>query len=238
MANYKILEEKKKELTRKHLKALIPFIVLSGGFGFYLAFRQMSFGEMLPVALVTLVLFAGALALGLFWGMRIYKDNHLDIYFVTEEASLSIFKKEKLILKIPREDIRKIEQYPNSGITVFWGVGKRVILNDSIEEYEALIAELAEMHPIQQADKKTRIWLKYGLILLALAPYLAFHMSNNNTVVLISGVLFFLFMLYGLISFLTRKGLDKRVRIASLAILFLLYNIGKELYYLLKTFFV
>jgi len=233
MANYKVLEEKKKELSRKHLLSIIPFLVFCFGLGLFLAFRQLSFWEMLPAALVTLILFAGASALGLSWGMRIYKDNHLEICLVTEEGSFSILRKEKEILRVSREDIRKIEQYSDNKVTVFMGKGKRINLNDSIENYPSLLSDLAEMHPIQQAKKKPRKLLKYGLILLTMGPYIAFQVSSNYTLSLISGSLFFLLMLFSLVRILIQKGTDKRIKVASLAILILLYDIGQKIYHLL-----
>lgn len=233
MANYKIFEEKKEELSRKHLLSIFPFLIVCAGLGFFLAFRQMSFGEMLPAFLITLVIFAGASALGLFWGLRIYKDNHLNICFVTDEGTFSILRKEKEILRVSSEDILKIEQYPDKKVTVFISRKKRVNLNDSIENYPSLLDDLAEMHPIQQVKKKPGKLLKYGLILLTLVPYLAFQVSRNYYITLISGSLFFLFMLFSLVRILTQKETDKRVKIASLAILFLLYDIGQKIYHLI-----
>jgi hypothetical protein len=89
--------------------------------------------------------------------------------------------------------------------------------------------ELNEIFEISKIDKKPNnifyIILSLGIIIL----YIAFSLSADKTIVILSGILIVGIIIVSIIKTLLDKSVDKKIKMMSLAVIILLVNIIKKI---------
>jgi hypothetical protein len=233
MAEYRLIENNKKNLLNKKMVKSLPLIivaVLAGmGISFFQITQVYNSNIFLIVILPTLLICAGAVFIGLKFGLKIYKENHLDIVFSIENNVLKIIKKGKDIISVTRDNINKIEEYNDETIIIFFKNKQRIILNKNIENYNNMKLELNEIFEISKADKKPNnifyIILSLGIIIL----YTVFSLSTDKAIVILSGVLIVGIVIFSVAKTLLDKSVDKRIKIMFLIAIILLVDIIKKI---------
>lgn len=235
MSIYKIINNEKKKITSQHLKSRLPVIFISLLIGLSIAFFQINdintFSKIIIPTVITSLI---AVFIGLKIGLKTYKDNHLEIIFKIENQRLSILKNEKEIISVDKENIIKIEQYINSSIIIFININpKKIFLNKNIENYESLINELNEIHKIDKVNKNPSNYLTIFATISILLLLVIFELSTQKYLILSSGFLLIIFMIFSFIKIFFNKYTDKRIKIASLAIFILLFKVINKIWEIL-----
>jgi len=233
MAEYRIIENNKKNLLNKKMLKSLPLIivaVLAGiGISFFQVTQNYNSHIFLIVILPTLLICAGAIFIGLKFGLKIYKENYLDIVFSIENNVLKITKKGKDIISATRDNINKIEEYNDEAIIIFLKNRQKIILNKNIENYNNMKSELNEIFEISKIDKKPNnifyIILSLGIIIL----YIVFSLSADKTIVILSGILIIGIVIFSIVKTLLDKSVDKRIKIMLLVAIILLVDIIEKI---------
>jgi hypothetical protein len=233
MAEYRIIENNKKNLLNKKMLKSLPLIivaVLAGiGISVFQVTQNYNSHIFLIVILPTLLICAGAIFIGLKFGLKIYKENYLDIVFSIENNVLKITKKGKDIIFATRDNINKIEEYNDEAIIIFLKNRQRIILNKNIENYNNMKSELNEIFEISKIDKKPNnifyIILSLGIIIL----YIVFSLSADKTIVILSGILIVGIVIFSIVKTLLDKSVDKRIKIMLLVAIILLVDIIEKI---------
>jgi flagellar biosynthesis protein FliQ len=124
MAEYRLIENNKKNLLNKKLAKSLPLIIVAVLAGMGISFFQIAQiynnHTFKIVILPTLLICVGAIFVGLKFGLKIYKENYLDIVYFIENNLLKVTKKGKDIISATKDDINKIEEYKDETIIIFF----------------------------------------------------------------------------------------------------------------------
>jgi hypothetical protein len=233
MAEYRLIENNKKNLLNKRMAkslTLIIVAILAGmGISFFQISQDFNSNILLIVILPTLLICAGAVFIGLKLGLKIYKENHLDIVFSIENNFLKIIKKGKDIISITKDNIKKIEEYNDEAIIILLKNRQKIILNKNIENYNNMKLELNEIFEINKTDKKPNnifyVILSLGIIIL----YTVFSLSADRTIVILFGVLIVGIVIFSVVKTILDKFVDKRIKIMLLIAILLLVDIIEKI---------
>jgi hypothetical protein len=233
MAEYRIIENNKKNLLNKKMVKSLPLIIVAVLAGMGISFFQIAqiYNNhiFLIVILPTLLICVGAIFIGLKFGLKIYKENHLDIVFSIENNLLKITKKGKDIIYATKDNINKIEEYNDEAIIIFLKNKQKIILNKNIENYNNMKLELNEISEISKVNKKPNnifyTILSLGIIIL----YIVFSLSVDKTIIILSGVLIVGIIIFSIVKTLLDKSVDKRIKIMFLIAIILLVDIIKKI---------
>jgi hypothetical protein len=233
MTEYRKKKNKKKNLLNKKMVKSLPLIivaVLAGiGISFFQITQNYNGNIFLIVILPTLLICIGAIFIGLKFGLKIYKENHLDIVFSIENNLLKITKKGKDIISVTKENINKIEEYNDETIIISLKNKQKIILNKNIENYDNMKLKLNEIFEISRTDKKPNnifyTIVSLGIIIL----YIVFSLNRNKAIVISSGVLIVGIIIFSIVKTLLDKSVDKRIKIMFLAAIILLVDIIKKI---------
>jgi uncharacterized protein YsxB (DUF464 family) len=233
MAEYRLIENNKKNLLNKKMLKSLPLIIIAVLAGMGISFFQIaqSYNShiFLIVILPTLLICAGATFIGLKFGLKIYKENHLDVVFSIEDSFLKIIRKGRDIISASKEEINKIEEYNDETIIIFLKNKQKIILNKNIENYNNMKSELNEFFEISKKDKKPNnsfyTILSLGIIIL----YIVFCLSADKAIVILSGVLVVGIVIFSIVKTLLDKSVDKRIKIMFLIAIILLADIIKRI---------
>jgi chromate transport protein ChrA len=229
MAEYKLIEDNKRNILKKRMFKSLPLIIIAVIAGLGISFSQMAqIGNsniFILIILLALLICAGAVFVGLKIGLKIYKENHLDIIFSIKNRNLKIIKRNKEIISATEDNIKKIEEYSDGSIIVFLKNNQRIMLNKNIENYTDLKIELNEIIQINKSDKKPKNIIytitSLGIIIL----YIIFSLGKNKMLIISSGLLIIGIILFSLIKTVTDKSVDKRIKITFLVALILVFDI-------------
>jgi len=233
MAEYRLIENNKKNLLNKKMAKSLPLIIVAILAGIGISFFQLSqdFNSdiLLIIILTTLLMCAGATFIGLKLGLKIYKENDLDIVFSIENNFLKIIKKGKDIISITKDNIKKIEEYNDEAIIILLKNRQKIILNKNIENYNNMKLELNEIFEINKVDKKPNnifyVILSLGIIIL----YTVFSLSADRTIVILFGVLIVGIVIFSVVKTILDKFVDKRIKIMLLIAIYLLVDIIEKI---------
>ena len=233
MAEYRLIEDNKKNLLNKKMVKSLPLIivaVLAGmGISFFQITQTYNSHLFLIVILPTLLICTGAIFIGLKFGLKIYKENHLDIVFSIENNVLKITKKGKDIMSATKDNINKIEEYNDETIIISLKNKQKIILNKNIENYDNMKLELSEIFEISRTDKKPNnifyTIVSLGIIIL----YIVFSLSVDKVIIILSGVLIVGIIIFSIVKTLLDKSVDKRIKIMFLVAIILLADIIEKI---------
>jgi hypothetical protein len=234
MAEYRLIENNKKNLLNKKMVKSLPLIivaVLAGmGISFFQITQNYNSNILLIVILTTLLICIGAIFIGLKFGLKIYRENHLDIVFYIENNLLKITKKGKDIVSAAKDNINKIEEYSDETIIIFLKNKQKIILNKNIENYNNMKLELNEIFEISKIDKNPNNNILYTILSLGIIIlYIIFSLSIDKTIVISSGVLIIGIVLFSIVKTLLDKSVDKRIKIMFLVAIILLVDIIRKI---------
>jgi hypothetical protein len=227
MAEYKIKEEEKKTILKKHLLRILPFLIIILIVCIGVSFYQINNVKLFIIIIFpTILLCCIASLVGFKFGLKIYKQNHIDIIFKIDNNIFTIIKNGKDFVTFDKEKIQKIEQYKDKSINISLIDKNKILLSDNIENYDNLIKELKNIHPIIYTEtKKSNNLYKYGLLIIIMALMSVFYISTNKIMIISTGVIISIFLLFAFIKIFFNKYTDKKIKFAYMAVFIVIYQI-------------
>jgi hypothetical protein len=230
MAEYKIKEEDKKVILKKHLLKTMPILFIAIIFGMVISFYQIGDANLIFKIIIPVILLAGVgVFIGLKFGLKIYKENHVNIIYKTENNIFTVIKNGKEFITIDKEKINKIEQYKDKSIIIFLNDKNKIILNDKIENYDNLIEELKNIHQITFTENKKPGYLNIISAVIMLALMAVFYLSSDILIFIASGILICIILLFSFIRIVFNKYIDKKIKICMIAVFFVIYDIIQKI---------
>jgi hypothetical protein len=230
MIEYRIKEEDKKTILKKYLFRILPFSIIAIIAGFGISFYQIGNVKLfITIIFPALILTGIAVLIGLKIGFKIYKESHIDIIFRIDNNIFTILKNGKEFITFDKDKINKIEQYKNKSLIIFLTDKNEIMLNDNIENYDNLINEIKDIHPITYIEnKKSNKFNKfYALIMIALM--VMFYIGTNRIIIIITGVIISIILLYAFIKIFFNKYTDKKIKLCIIMVLLVIYDIIKKI---------
>jgi hypothetical protein len=230
MTEYRIKEDNKKTILKKHLLRMLPFSIIAVIVGFGISFYQIGNAKLfVTIIFPALVIVGIAVLIGLKLGLKIYKENHIDIILKIDNNIFTILKNGKEFITFDKDKINKIEQYKNKSIIIFLIDKNKIILDDNIENYDNLINEIENIHPITYIEnKKSNKFNKfYALIMIALM--IMFYISTNRIIIIITGIIISIILIYAFIKIFFNKYTDKKIKLCIIVVLLVIYDIIKKI---------
>jgi hypothetical protein len=230
MAEYKIKEEDKKVIIKKHLLKTMPILFIAIIFGMGISFFQIDDANLFLKIIIPVLLLAGIGGfIGLKFGLKIYKENHVNIIYKIENNIFTVLKNGKDFITFDKEKINKIEQYKDKSIIIFLKDKNKVILTDKFENYENLIEELKNIQQITFVENKKPGKLNIINAVIMLALMAVFYLYPNKLIFIISGILICIILLFSFIRIVFNKYIDKKIKICMIAVFFVIYDIIEKI---------
>jgi hypothetical protein len=230
MAEYRIKEDDKKTILKKQLLRILPFSIIAIMAGFGISFYQIGNVKLFVTIIFPALIITGiAVLIGLKIGLKIYKENHIDIIFKIDNNIFTILKNGKEFITFDRDKINKIEQYKDKSLIIFLKDKNRVILNDKIENYNNLIDEIKNIHQIIYIEnKKSNKFIKFSSLIMIILMVI-FYISTNRIIIIITGVVISIILIYAFIKIFFNKYTDKKIKLCILMLLLVIYDIIKRI---------
>ena len=230
MAEYKIKEEDKKTILRKHLLKILPFSIIAVITGFGISFYQMGNVKLfITIIFPALIIVGIAVLIGLKFGLKIFKENHIDIVFKIENNIFTILKNGKGFVTFDKEKVNKIEQYKDKSICIFLKDKNKIALNDKIENYDNLIDEIKNIHQIIPVEIKNKNNLYKFSALIMLALMAMFYINTNKKIIIITGIIINIILLFSFIKIFFNKYTDKKIKLCMLVVFLVIFDILKRI---------
>jgi hypothetical protein len=230
MAEYKIKEEDKKVILKKHLLKTLPILITAIIFGMVISFFQINDTNLFLKIIIPVILLAGlSLFIGLKFGLKLYKENHVNIIYKIENNIFTMLKKGKDFITFDKEKINKIEQYKDKSIIIFLKDKNKILLNDKIENYDELIEEIKNIQQIIFIENKKPGNLQIISAVIMLALMAAFYISPNRLIMICSGILICIILLFSFIRIIFNKYIDKKIKICMMVVFFVIYEIIQKI---------
>jgi hypothetical protein len=230
MAEYKIKEEDKKVILKKHLLKTLPILIIAIIFGMVISFFQINDTNLFLKIIIPVILLAGlSLFVGLKFGLKLYKENHVNIIYKIENNIFTILKNGKDFITVDKEKINKIEQYKDKSIIIFLKDKNKIMLNDKIENYDNLIEEIKNINQILFVENKKPSNLHIISAVLMLALMAAFYISPNRLIMISSGLIICIILLISFIRIIFNKYVDKKIKLCMIAVFFVIYEIIQKI---------
>jgi len=230
MTEYRIKEDDKRTILKKHLLRILPFSIIAIMAGFVISFYQIGNVKLFVTIIFPALIIAGiAVLIGLKFGLKIYKENHIDIIFKIDNNIFTILKNGKEFITFDKDKIDKIEQYKDKSLIIFLIDKNKIMLNDKIENYDNLIGEINNIHPITYIEnKKSNIFIKYSAIIM-IALMVMFYISTNRIIIIVTGIIICIILIYAFIKIFFNKYTDKKIKLCILMVLLVIYDIIKKI---------
>jgi hypothetical protein len=230
MAEYRIKEEDKKTILKKHLLRILPFSIIAIMAGFGISFYQIGNVKLFVIIIFPALIIAGiAVFIGLKFGLKIFKENHINIIFKINNNIFTILKNGKEFIAFDKEKINKIEQYKDKSIVIFLIDKNKIMLNDKIENYDNLIDEIKNMHPIIYIEnKKPNNFYKFGSLIM-IAFMVMFYISTNRIIIIFTGIIICIILIYAFIKIFFNKYTDKKLKLCIIMVFLVIYDIIKKI---------
>jgi hypothetical protein len=231
MAEYKIKEENKKAILNKRLWKILPLFIIAIIVVYGISFYQMNITKLFITILLPVTILMGiALFIGAKAGLKIYKENHLDILFKIDNNIFTVIKNGKDDITVGKENIMKIEQYKDKSIIIFLNDKNKILLDDNIENHDDLIDELNNICPIISAEpkKSNTIYIFSALIMMALMAI--FYISTNKFITIIVGIVISISLIFSFIKIFFNKQTDKKIKLCILIIFIIIYEIIMKIF--------
>jgi hypothetical protein len=230
MAEYKIKEEDKKTIQKKHLLRTLPFLIFSIIAGMGISYFQIDDVNLFYKIIFPVIILAGVgILIGLKFGLKIYKENHINIIYKIENNTFTVLKNGIDFIVFDKEKIIKIEQYKDKSIIIFLTDKNKIMLNDKIENYDNLIEEIKNIHQITVVENKKPNNLSIFAALIMLALMATFYLTPNRLIFIISGIIICITLLFSFIKIFFNKYTDKKIKICMFAVFIIIYEIIEKI---------
>jgi hypothetical protein len=226
MAEYRIKEADRKSILKEQLLKRLPLLIIAMIAGFAISFYQIDNIKLFFIIILPVIIITGiAVLIGLKLGLKIYKDNHINIIFKVDNNIFTVLKNGKAHITLDKEKINKIEQYKDKSIIIFLKDKNKIMLNDKIENYDNLIDELKNIHPIISVENKKANSLYRFAALIMIALMAVFYISANRIIIIITGIIICITLLYSFIKTVFNKYTDKKIKLCMMVVFFVIYEI-------------
>lgn len=231
---YTVKKEGFKEVKKRILFRSIPLILLAIGFGMFISlFNGQNHEINTGIILSTLIIAFIAVFIGLFFSLKIQKDNYFNKSIEINDRGILIKTKDVINMEIDRKNIVEIIEKNDGSVFIKTDNKKDVLVPkyfDDLEDFKQVVSQFSEIKK-ENADQKTVNKQLILAVSIAVTFILMgfFYLSKNSLIIIISGILLFILLLYSFIKIITNKLIDKRIKICSAAIFFLLFSIVMKL---------
>ena len=230
MSEYKIKEEEKATIIKKHMASRLPLIIIAIFAGLGISFYQMNNPKLFALIILPTIIALGiSLFIGLKLGLKIFKETTVDILYKIENNVFTIIKNGKEFIIFEKNKICKIEKYKDNSITIFLTDKNKLFLNDKIENYENLIVEISNIHQIEFKEKKPNSLYIIGSLIM-IAFMIVFYISQNKMLTVVSGVLLCLALFVTFIKVFFNKYTDKKIKYLILFVFIVIFQIILKLF--------
>jgi hypothetical protein len=230
MAEYKISKEHKKPIIKKHILKIVPILIIAMIVGMGISFYQLNNSKIFfMIILPTLVICGLAVFIGLKFGLKIFRETHVDILIKIENNIFTLIKNGKEFISFNNEKINKIEQYKNKPITIFLNDKNKIVLTEELENYDKLINELNNIHEINIVENKKQNKWYYFLALIMLALMGIFYISGDRITTIITGSIIIIVLLISFIKIFFNKYTDKRLKLCMLVVFLVIFDIVQKI---------
>jgi glucan phosphoethanolaminetransferase (alkaline phosphatase superfamily) len=228
---YQISEEVKNKLRIQQLRKVIFSTIACFIVGTIISFIQLGdLNIFLKIITPLMILVFVAAAIGIFFGLIIFNKSYLDIIMKTDDETISITRNGKEVVKLEKNDIIKIEETSDGTLIIYSNKHpKRIFIKNHFQDFNELYNDLTGFKQIEKTNKKTNRKITYILSFIYLIIYGIFLTSSTREIIIIFGIIFVIVMSISLVIILFNKFVDKRIKIISLIIIYVIYEAVKKI---------
>jgi hypothetical protein len=231
MAEYQISEENKNKLKNQHLKKVISLITIPLIAGILISFIQIGDLKIFLIIIIPMIIFIfGATAIGIIFGLKMFKKSYLDIILKIDDKIMSIIKGGKEIIRLEKNEIIKIEETYDSTLIIYnKKYPKKIFIKNQFQNFNELYNDLNNLKQIEKTNRKMNKKIIYVFSFLFLIIYGIFLISSTKEIVIISGIIIAILMVISLVVLLLNKFVDKKIKVISLMLLYIIYEVIKKI---------